>query len=61
MDRCLHRFGGTYLTELEDWVRRTVAGEPSPVTGADGRAALAIAIAAERSFRTGRPVALPLD
>jgi hypothetical protein len=42
-------------------VRRTLAGEPPAVTGADGRAALEIAIAAQRSFATGRPVALPLE
>jgi predicted dehydrogenase len=56
----LARFGNAYLIQLDDWVRRTVAGEPPAVTGADGRAALEIAIAATRSARDGRPVRLPL-
>jgi scyllo-inositol 2-dehydrogenase (NAD+) len=60
MDHWLTRFGEVYRVELEDWVRRTLAGEPPAVTGADGRAALEIAIAATRSFPDGRPVHLPL-
>jgi scyllo-inositol 2-dehydrogenase (NAD+) len=57
-DHWLTRFGQTYLVELEDWVRRTLAGEPSFCTGADGRAALEIAQAAIQSFNEARPVAL---
>jgi myo-inositol 2-dehydrogenase / D-chiro-inositol 1-dehydrogenase len=34
------------------------AGGASPVTGADGRAPLAIGLAAWQSVREGRPVAL---
>jgi predicted dehydrogenase len=56
VDHWLTRFGQAYLIEIEDWVRRTLAGEPSYVTGADGRAALAIAMAATKSYETGRPV-----
>ncbi len=59
-DHWLTRFGETYRTELADWVRRTLAGEPPSVTGQDGRAALEIAIAAQRSFASDRPVSLPL-
>ncbi len=59
VDHWLIRFGETYRNELEDWARRTLAGEPPAVTGADGRAALAIAIAAQRSYREGRPISLP--
>ncbi|MGI8476222.1 MAG: Gfo/Idh/MocA family oxidoreductase [Thermomicrobiales bacterium] len=59
-DHWLTRFGQTYLIELEDWVRRTLAGEPPFCTGADGRAALEIAMAATTSHRERRPVALPL-
>ena len=33
VDHWLTRFGQVYLIELEDWVRRTIAGEPSYVTG----------------------------
>ena len=55
-DHWLTRFGNAYLIEIDDWVRRTLAGEPAYVTGADGRAALAIAMAATESYRTGKPV-----
>ncbi|HET7094115.1 MAG TPA: Gfo/Idh/MocA family oxidoreductase [Thermomicrobiales bacterium] len=56
----LTRFADAYLTELDDWVTRTLAGEPPTVTGADGRAALEIAVAATRSARDGVPVRLPV-
>ncbi|MGH2559788.1 MAG: Gfo/Idh/MocA family oxidoreductase [Thermomicrobiales bacterium] len=56
----LDRYGETYLIELDDWARRTLAGEPPAVTGADGRAALEIAIAATRSYHEGRTISLPL-
>jgi predicted dehydrogenase len=55
----LTRFADAYLTELDDWVTRTLAGEPPTVTGADGRAALEIAVAASISAREGGPVRLP--
>lgn len=57
-DHWLVRFGQTYLVELEDWVRRTLAGESPFCTGEDGRAALVIAMAAIKSFHDGRPVTL---
>ena len=60
VDHWLARFGEAYLLELEDWVGRTLAGQPPTVTGADGRAALEIAVAATRSAQDGRPIALPL-
>ncbi len=56
----LTRFAEAYLRELDDWVARTLAGEPPTVTGADGRAALEIAVAATRSAREGTPVRLPV-
>ncbi|HEU0113254.1 MAG TPA: Gfo/Idh/MocA family oxidoreductase [Thermomicrobiales bacterium] len=59
-DHWLHRFADAYLTELDDWATRTLAGEPPTVTGADGRAALAIAVAATRSAQDGGPVRLPV-
>jgi len=55
-DHWLVRFGNTYLIELEDWVRRTLAGEAPFCTGADGRAALEIAMAAIESFHQGRSI-----
>jgi predicted dehydrogenase len=61
MDHWLTRYGATYRTELEDWVRRMLAGEPPAVTAEAGRAALEIAVAAQRSLRSGRPVTLPLS
>jgi predicted dehydrogenase len=42
--------------EVMGWVSALTDGSPVPVTAADGRAALAAAIAAERSLVTGRPV-----
>jgi predicted dehydrogenase len=56
----LTRFAEAYLRELDDWVARTLAGEPPTVTGADGRAALEIAVAATRSAQEGTPVRLPV-
>jgi predicted dehydrogenase len=58
VDHWLTRFGRAYLVELEDWVSRMLAGEQPFCTGADGRAALAIAAAAITSFREKRPVTL---
>lgn len=60
-DHWLTRFGEAYLIEVEDWVRRTSAGEPPFVTGTDGRAALEIAVAATRSAREGRAVSLAVE
>ena len=60
VDHWLSRFGEAYLLELDDWVGRTLAGEPPTVTGADGRAALEVAVAATRSAQEGRPISLPL-
>lgn len=56
VDHWLTRFGQTYLIELEDWVRRVLAGDPPFCTGEDGRAALEIAMAAIQSFHEHRPV-----
>jgi scyllo-inositol 2-dehydrogenase (NAD+) len=61
VDHWLARFGDAYLIQLDDWVRRTLAGDLPAVTGADGRAALEIAIAARRSSREGRSIRVPLD
>jgi myo-inositol 2-dehydrogenase / D-chiro-inositol 1-dehydrogenase len=61
MDHWLTRFDDAYLTELTDWVRRTLDGDPPSITGADGRAALEIAVAAQRSMASGEIVSLPLS
>lgn len=60
VDHWLARFGEAYLIQLDDWVRRTLAGERPAVSGADGRAALEIAVAATQSAREGRSIRLPL-
>lgn len=54
----LVRFEEAYLREVRDFVERVLAGQPPRVTGRDGRQALAIALAAERSHHESRPVSL---
>jgi predicted dehydrogenase len=58
VDHWLVRFADAYRNELRDFVDSIIAGEPSRVTGQDGLRALAVSIAAERSFRESRPIAL---
>jgi len=58
VDHFLVRFADGYLDEMRDFVRTMLAdGEPK-VDGFDGRQAVAVAAAAERSYREGRPVKL---
>jgi myo-inositol 2-dehydrogenase/D-chiro-inositol 1-dehydrogenase len=45
-----------YVAELSAFVDAVRAGTPASVGGDDARAALAIALAAAESVRTGRPV-----
>lgn len=54
----LVRFAEAYLNELRDFVETIRAGRQPRVSGEDGRRVLAIALAAERSYRESRPVAL---
>ena len=54
----LQRYADAYAAELEAFAAAVRAGGPSPVTGYDGRIAVAIAIAAQESVRHGRPVRL---
>jgi myo-inositol 2-dehydrogenase / D-chiro-inositol 1-dehydrogenase len=49
-------FAGAYVAELAAFTDAVRTGTPAPVTGEDARAALAIALAAGESVRTGRPV-----
>ena len=49
-------FAGAYVAELAAFVDAVRSGGPAPVTGADARAALQIALAAAASVRAGRPV-----
>ena len=44
--------------ELEQFVAAIDAGQPTPVTGADGRVPVVLAMAARLSHDEGRPVRL---
>jgi scyllo-inositol 2-dehydrogenase (NAD+) len=54
----LERFADAYLLEMQDFVETILSDRAPRVTGEDGRRALAIALAAERSYREARPVPL---
>ena len=54
----LERFEQAYVAELGAFVEGIAAGRPPEVTGYDGRAAMAIAFAADVSRRENRPVSL---
>jgi scyllo-inositol 2-dehydrogenase (NAD+) len=58
VDHWLVRFADAYRNELRDFVDSIIAGESTRVTAQDGLRALAISIAAERSYRESRPIAL---
>jgi myo-inositol 2-dehydrogenase / D-chiro-inositol 1-dehydrogenase len=53
----LERYVPSYLAAWASFERAVRDGEPSPVSGADGRAALVAGLAAWRSAREGRQVA----
>jgi myo-inositol 2-dehydrogenase/D-chiro-inositol 1-dehydrogenase len=52
----LERYEQAYLRQWAAFVGAVGSGGPSPVCGADGRAPLVVALAANDSLRTGRPV-----
>jgi scyllo-inositol 2-dehydrogenase (NAD+) len=54
----IQRFGSAYLAQTIDFVDRVQAGREPAVDGRDARAALAIGLAATRSFQETRPVEL---
>jgi scyllo-inositol 2-dehydrogenase (NAD+) len=58
VDHWLVRFADAYRIELREFVARILADKPVQPTGDDGRRALAIALAAEQSYRESRPVTL---
>jgi predicted dehydrogenase len=58
VDHWLVRFADAYRNELRDFVDSIIAGEPTRVTGQDGLRALAVSIAAERSYCESRPITL---
>ena len=55
-DFFLERYTRSYLDQWAAFVDVVANGAPSPVTGADGRAPLAIGLAANQSMIEGRPV-----
>jgi myo-inositol 2-dehydrogenase/D-chiro-inositol 1-dehydrogenase len=54
----LERFDAAYVEEIRTFVNCIRQHEPVPVTGTDGRAALAMAYAAEASVAENAPVAM---
>lgn len=52
----LVRFADAYLNELRDFVDRVLAGKSVQVGGQEGLQALAVSLAAERSWRESRPI-----
>jgi predicted dehydrogenase len=58
VDHWLARFADAYRNELQDFVDSILAGESVRVTAQDGLRALAISVAAERSYRESRPITL---
>ncbi|MFQ5926162.1 MAG: Gfo/Idh/MocA family oxidoreductase [Terriglobia bacterium] len=54
----LTRFADAYYREVRDFVQRVLKGQPPRVSGLDGRHALAIVLAAERSHLESRVVSL---
>lgn len=58
VDHWLERFADAYRNELDDFVRCILEDRPARPTGEDGRKALAVALAAEGSYRQGQPVSL---
>jgi myo-inositol 2-dehydrogenase/D-chiro-inositol 1-dehydrogenase len=56
----VERYTASYLGEWEAFLSAVATGGPSPVPVADGRAPLAAGLAAQRSLREGRAVAVDL-
>ena len=52
----LERYATSYVREWEAFASYALDGGPSPVSGLDGRAPVALGIAAWQSIREGRPV-----
>ncbi len=54
----MDRYLDSFMTEMRDFVDAVLDDKPTPVTGTDGRAAVALGIAARRSYDENRPVRL---
>jgi len=56
VDHFLFRFADGYLNQMRDFVQTILADRPTKVDAFDGRQAVAVAAAAEQSYREGRAV-----
>jgi predicted dehydrogenase len=56
VDHFLLRFADGYLNQMRDFVQTILADRPTKVDAFDGRQAVAVAAAAEQSYREGRAV-----
>ncbi len=54
----LDRYIPSYVNQWNDFVAAVVGGQPTPVTGLDGRAPLLMGLAANKSVAENRPVAI---
>ena len=54
----MDRYTESFARELRAFVNAVLRDEPVPVTGADGRAPVVMALAARKSYDEGRPVRL---
>jgi scyllo-inositol 2-dehydrogenase (NAD+) len=52
----MERFAGAYTAQLQNFAENVLAGTPPPITLDDGIEALRVAVAAYRSYETGKPV-----
>jgi myo-inositol 2-dehydrogenase/D-chiro-inositol 1-dehydrogenase len=52
----MDRYLDSFANELRAFVEAVVNNQPTPVTGADGRAPVVMALAARKSYEEGRPV-----
>jgi predicted dehydrogenase len=58
VDHWLERFADAYRNELQDFVCCILEDRPTRATGEDGQKALAVALAAERSYRQGQTISI---
>ena len=52
----MERFENAYLTQIQNFVDNVLGDKEPPITGADGVAALVVALAGTKSFKENRPV-----
>jgi predicted dehydrogenase len=52
----MERFAGAYTAQLQNFAENVLSGTPPPITLDDGIEALRVAVAAYRSYETGKPV-----